>query len=99
MRMLEPEAINKGRKKPGIIGHAKRIGWVRRAATARRIPRDHVEFVGEIPELPAPNPAIGEETVKKNQGWPLAGPLIGDAKPVDLRPRLGQRWRLRTTTG
>src|SRR2546422_7718042 len=100
MRTLEPEAINKGRKKPGVIGHAKRIGWVRRAAAARRIPRDHVEFVGEILELTAPNAAIAEETVKENQGWSLAGPLIGDAKPLDLGlAHVVQRWRLRTTTG
>ena len=85
MRALELEGLNECRKTPGIVRHSKRVGWVRRSAAARRVPGDHVELGREILELSAPNPAVAEEAVKKNQRRPFADALICDAKLADLK--------------
>jgi hypothetical protein len=85
MRALELEGLNECRKTPGIVRHSKRVGWVRRSAAARRVPGHHVELGREIFELSAPNPAVAEEAVKKNQRRPFADAFICDAKLANLK--------------
>jgi hypothetical protein len=55
---VQPERSDEGGHGVGVVGKAEGLGWIRRLAVARCVPRDDGELVGKGVELPAPCSAI-----------------------------------------
>jgi hypothetical protein len=72
MRAGKADGVDKSGQAVGVVGHEKVVGWIRRAPTARSVPRDDGELVGETLELPAPLAAVGCSAVQEEERRPLA---------------------------
>src|SRR3982074_2239143 len=84
MRSIEAKGLNESGKAPGVLRHPIRFGWIRRLATARCIPGDNFQLVGQRIKLPAPHTAVPEKPVQQDERRSRARAPVSDAEPVNL---------------
>jgi hypothetical protein len=84
VRPVEPERRDEAGEAVGVAVQPERLGRVRRVSTAGRVPRDDVELIRELFQLPPPFAAIAQAAVQEQDRRAITETSERDAKFVNV---------------